>query len=992
MNRFILSGGLAVIAATPAVAGINATDASGYLDRAVKMIGTRDYEGALDQLNHLTLLSPDPTITEQAQYYTAVAVQGLGDDDALQLFRAFLEQYPASPRRQLALMAVGDYYFTRAAYADALNAYNEVDAGALNDAAADDYLYRVAYCYMLLGEYDDAERLFKRLLSSPTYSNAAAYYMAYLEYARGNYDTALKLFKNVNTTCAPGNAAPYYISQIYFSRGDYSNALSIAERLLKEGPLPEYESECNRLVGESLYNMGREDQGLPYLWKYAAATKDPAPSAFYILGMSEYRNGNIDNAIKLLQRAIGSDDAMGQSAYLTLGQAYQRRGDSSAALMAFERASRMNFDPRLSEAAAYNYAVARLEGGRIPFGSSVDMFEDFLRKYPDSPYAAKVQEYVVNGYMTDNDYESALAALNRIAEPNDALLAAKQRILFMLGTRQYSAGKVTDASRSFNEAASLSRFNEDIAVQCMMWQGDCAYRLGDYDEAAQYYRKYIDNTPSGDTSSRMLAWYDLGYARMGQQRYSDALTDFIRVIDSKAAIPANMRADALNRAGDCKYYMSEFSDASDYYRRAFDSNPDAGDYALFQLAMMKGFSRDYQGKIATIDRLTSSFPSSGLLPAALLEKADSYVSLGNNAGAIAVYNTLIDNYPGTSQGRNGMLRLAITQLNSGSRADAIKTYKRLVKTYPSSEEARLATDDLKRIYAADGKLDELVSFLKSVNGAPSIDAIELDDLTFRAAEADYINTGSTARLKSYLETYPQGTNAAVAQYYFIEDAWNEGDAARAIKLADELLKTFPDTEAAEDALEIRAEALSSTGKKDAALKTWQALEERASEASTLQTARLGIIRTATETGRNETVVATADKMLSSTAGSPDIVTEVKFYRGIALNNLHRYSEGEKQLEEIADNTDDLYGAQAAYELAQSLYDRGKTSRAKTLINKFINANPPHRYWLARGFILYSDILRSEGNTFEADEYLKSLRSNYPGSESDIFTLINQRLK
>lgn len=992
MNRTILAAGLAVLTAAPGVAAINTTDAAGYLDRAVKMIDTRNFEGALDQLNHLALLSPDPATAEEAQYYTAVAVEGMGDDDALALYTAFLDRYPASPRRQQVLMSIADYYFTRAAYSDALRAYSNVDAGALNDAAADDYLYRVAYCYMLLGEYDDAERLFKRLVGSEAYGNAASYYIAYLAYARGDYDKALSLFEKVNTSVAPGNAAPYYIAQIYFARGDYEKTLSVASRLLVNGPLPEFESECNRLVGESLYNLGREDEGLPYLWKYAASTSDPRPSAFYILGMSEYRAGNIDNAIKLLQRAINSDDAMGQSAYLTLGQAYQRRGDSSAALMAFEKAARMDYDTKLTEAAAYNYAVAKLDGGRVPFGSSVNLFEDFLKRYPNSPYAAKVQEYVVTGYMTDNDYESALAAINRVAEPSTPLLAAKQRILFMLGTRQYSAGKIMTAYNSFKGSAELSRFDSDIAAQCMLWQGDCAYRLGNYDEAASLYRRYIDTYPSASREQKTLAWYDLGYARMGQQRYADALTDFNRVIDSAASLTPAMEADALNRAGDCLYYMQRYGEASTNYRRAYNANPDAGDYALFQLAMMKGFDRDYQGKIEDIDRLTSSFPSSGLLPAALLEKADSYVALGNNSGAIAVYRTLTDNYPGTSQGRNGMLRLAITQLNNGSRADAVDTYKKLIITYPSSEEARLATDDLKRLYATDGKLDELVAFLNGVSGAPSIDATELDDLTFRAAEADYINTGSTAKIESYIAAYPQGTSAATARYYLVEDAWNDGDNARAVKLADSLLEAYPDTDAAEDALAIRAEALATIGKKDAALKTWQALEERASEASTLQTARLGIVRTATSLGKNETVISAADKLLSTTAGSPDIITEVKFYRGIALNNMHRYSEGEKQLAEIASNTDDIFGAQAAYELAQSYFDRGRTTQAKSAVNKFINANPPHQYWLARGFILYSDILRSEGNSFEADEYLKSLRSNYPGNEADIFSLINQRLK
>ena len=41
---------------------------------------------------------------------------------------------------------------------------------------------------------------------------------------------------------------------------------------------------------------------------------------------------------------------------------------------------------------------------------------------------------------------------------------------------------------------------------------------------------------------------------------------------------------------------------------------------------------------------------------------------------------------------------------------------------------------------------------------------------------------------------------------------------------------------------------------------------------------------------------------------------------------------------------------------------------------------------------YSDILRKQGKDFEANEYLKSLQSNYPGTEADIFQMIEQRLK
>jgi len=47
--------------------------------------------------------------------------------------------------------------------------------------------------------------------------------------------------------------------------------------------------------------------------------------------------------------------------------------------------------------------------------------------------------------------------------------------------------------------------------------------------------------------------------------------------------------------------------------------------------------------------------------------------------------------------------------------------------------------------------------------------------------------------------------------------------------------------------------------------------------------------------------------------------------------------------------------------------------------------------VARGFILMSDIYKSQGKNFEAREYLEALRDNYPGDETDIQSILESRL-
>ena len=95
--------------------------------------------------------------------------------------------------------------------------------------------------------------------------------------------------------------------------------------------------------------------------------------------------------------------------------------------------------------------------------------------------------------------------------------------------------------------------------------------------------------------------------------------------------------------------------------------------------------------------------------------------------------------------------------------------------------------------------------------------------------------------------------------------------------------------------------------------------------------------------------------------------------------------------DLASDPAELYGSRSAVALAEAYLGEGNYAAAQSAADALINANPPHQYWLARGFIALSDALRAQGNEFEADEYLRSLRANYPGTETEIFEMIDSRL-
>lgn len=987
-KRYIISL-LAAAAFSPLHAAINSPSTDGYIARAVAMADDHNYNGVIDQLSAIDRTSLPDSQREEVDWLMAKANFALSGAGAKSHFVSFLTIYPYSLHRNEALMHIGDCIF-ESSYAEALKVYRKVDAGCLSDCQADDLRYRMAYSELQLAEFDEAERLFNRLATTKRYGNAARFYLAYIAYTRHDYNKARSLFEKVNTSEAPGNMADYYLAQIYYLDGDYAKTLSTAQNLLRRNGIAKgFTAEANRLAGEANYQLGNRSEAISYLKKYVSAVETPERSSLYILGISQYENGDYDGTVATLRPVSDAGDAMAQSASLFIGQALLKTGNKDAALLAFDKALKMDIDKNVSEAAYYNYAVAKFSGANIPFGSSVATFEDFLRRYPDSRYAPEVQQYIVEGYMTDRDYDRALASINRMSHPSNKVLAAKQVVLYNLGASALAAGNATTALTYLREADTLSQHNSKIAAEVKLLLGEALYRTGDYKTSAKTLQGYIAKSRK-DNENLPLARYDLGYAFFAQKDYPKAAEAFSSVIARPGNLSKAVIADAYNRLGDVSYYESDFSKAASAYDKAFETNPASGDYALFQKALMKGYARDHKGKIADLQRLPDEFPTSTLLADALLETTASYIQLGDNPAAIATYRRLVAQYPNTSQGRQGYLQLALTLLNDGERAEAIDTYREIVKLYPTSDEAREAVDQLKRLSADDGSLNELIAFVNSIEGAPTVDVAEVERLNYEAAEKAYLTDNNLSKLKKYVESYPTGAYRQRALGYLLDDA-RMNNSADAVGYARQLVTDYPDNSLSEDAYAIVAADLYDKGQTNEALETWRALESRASSSQNLNAARTGIMRAARDLGDYGVVESAADALLaSSTIGSED-KNETIFSKALARANNGDNETACELWASIASMTDDLYGAKSAYHLAQNYFDNGHGDRAKKAVEALTNSGTPHSYWLARGFILLSDIYAADGKDFEAREYLNALRENYPGQESDIFMMIDSRL-
>ena len=929
---------------------------AGAVERAKAMAADENWQGVADQLQ-LAAAVACPDFDAATMWLACRASAHLADPRAEGMLRRFITDYPASADVDRARMLLAGILLDKGEYDQAVEFYDLLSPDQWDAVTAQQFSLGKGAALVGVSRYDEALPLLQSV-SDPAFIDQANYYIGYIKYQQGDYDAAAKALSSVVKSSSAYPRALYTLAFVRFMQGNWNEAFSAASASAALPQLqPEETAEACRIAGQAAFNLSDDEAAVSYTTRYVEMAQKNGmtvePQSTYILGVAAYRQGRYEKAIELLQGVSKLEDATGQSALLYLGQSYVQTGNNRAAMLALRRAASMDFDPAIRESAAYNYAVTAMKTDAGPFGSSAEALEQFLAEYPKSAFAPEVQTYLVMAYMTDNNYERALTGVERIANPSPEILRAKQQILYTLGCRNLAAGNTDLALSRLTQAAAIRTTDGQIPVECKLWIAECNYRKGDYEAAARGLLDYL-SAASADAPNRPVALYDLAYVRFAQKRYADAVTDYERFLRNPGNSSVALKADALTRVGDCYYYQSQFAKAATKYEEAYKLSPDNGDYPLFQMALVRGALRDHQGRIDGMNRMLTEFPNSGLAPSALLELADAYGELNRKADAEATYERLASQYSSTAQGRQGMLLLAITAADAGNRAKAIATYRDVISRFPSSEEARMASDDLKRLYSETGDTRAYLDFMAAVPSAPTVDQGELEQMAYDTAAAK-LAAGDITLMAKYLDQWPDGAHV-------------------------------------EAALLGMADARRRSGELEEAWNSYVTLEQKASTPARLNAARQGVLETSVALERWDVALTAASRLLESSTLAGAERAAVLDGRAAAEAALEMTAAAEADWTELAATPAELYGAKASYLLAQSRMDRGDVAGARVQVESLIDANPPHAYWLARGFILLSDINRAEGNDFEADEYLRTLKANYPGDEPDIQEMISSRLK
>jgi TolA-binding protein len=916
-----------------------------------------------------------------AEYYDALCALELYNGDAEYKFTEFLRNHPSSSRVNLIYFQLGRLAYINKKFNSAQDYFDKVDASELNAAQLDEFYFKKGYCCFKTEDLDKAKENFQKITKPGSkYISPANYYLSHIAYTKGDYETALKGFNDLMNDDNFKVVAPYYIIQILFVQEKYDEVLAMAPGML-ETATEKRAPEINRVIGESYYRTGKFEEALKYLENYhqtkglAVEREDNYSYAFCL-----YKAGQYEKAADYFQKVTGTQDEMAQYAYYYLADCYLKMDKKQFAANAFNSAYKLTFDTDIREDALFNQAQLAFDLSYDPYNEAIKALKDYLRNYPNSSRNDEAYHFLYRISLATGNYMDAQDALDNIKLKGSDYNTNYQKIALYRGIEYYNQFNDEEAIKMFKKAASIDA-DKAIAAESMFWTGESFYRSDNLWGADKYYADFLALTEGKKLPFYNLANYNLGYINFKKEEYADARLYFQKFISNVKNEDPAITTDAYLRLGDSWFVSKNYDEAISNYDKAIKLGNLDVDYAMFQKAKALGVLSRYDEEIQTLNKVLKQYPNSSLVSEAQFELGNTYLLLKDNENALINFKKVVSDYPNSSFALKARLKSGLIYYNSEQYDLALSTFKKVVEDFPNTPESREALVSIKNIYVEMNKVEDYLAYANSLPNAV-VRISEQDSLLYISAEKLYLNSdyaGALPSLEKYVEKFPQGAFVTGASFYLADCQLKEGRKEDALKNYEVVL-TNPRSEFTETAL-LKAAMLSyGLGKYDTSLAYFTSLETIAEDKANVTEAWYGKMRSNYMLKNYEGTLVDAAKLLSVEKLSDPMKLEAMTMRANAYYFSDELMLAKSEYRKITEISQGDAGAEAMFNIAEIEFKLADNTAAEKNCFELINRYTAYDYWVAKGFILLSDVYMKNGNNFQAKQTLQSIIDNYDGDD------------
>ncbi len=936
-----------------------------------------------------------------ARFLIAVASRYSDSPMAEKLLLNYLDSDAGGQDVYIASYHLGDLYFEKKNYKDAVKYFGQTEVTALTPAQKEDLTFKTAFSHFALKDFNKAFQSFAPLTrntQSELYEDAI-YYSGLSAYYLKRYRVAEDLFRQLDQSKKYNTTTPYYISAILFQTEDYDGMIAYAEPLLKSEKRLKYVNQIKKLLGNAYFEKENYGAAEKYLAESIRALSRISQEDYYQLGYVYYKNGSCKEAVEQMQKLTSQDNEMVQNAMFILGQCYTKMGDKANAKAAFVRASKMKYDEAVTEESHFNIAKITYEQGNNT--ETLTLLKDFIRLYPNSSYNSEAQNLLADVFFKTKSYEEAIRTIEGMKNINSQIKASYQKMTFYRAMEYYSNNQMAQADEYLNKSLTFLT-DRSLEALAYYWKADIAHLKERYEESNQWLVKFnpLASYISTEHSSRVSAgsgFYLQGYNSYKKRDFVSAQILFSKALENlknekDAVVQTTVYPDARMRLSDSYYMQKKYSEALVNYSQVMNSKAKGADYAAYQSAMIQGLTGNINGKIEGLEKTASNYPNSTYADDALFELGNTYNHVGRGAEAIFTFRSLIKNYPKSEFVPYAYNRIGLIQYNQDKPQEALASYKHVIQNYPKTEASQEALIAVKDVYISLGDPNGYFDLMKQFPGA-MISTSAQDSIVYQVAESQYLKGDYAQAVKgfdSYISAYKNGAFILPARFYRGESKYFSGDQIGALPdyryVTEQITNRFTETAAS------RAAVISYSQKdyKESA-RYYGMLHDIASTEDSRNDAVLGGLRSYYRAGDYTSTINYAEKALTIKGLSETVQVEAVFYKGAALYHLGNISDAKSNLSSVVKRINNEWAAESQYILAAIAYKNGNMKEAEDLCFEYISNYPSYPEWMVRTYILLSDVYVANQDYFKARVTLESVTGSY-GKQDELYREAAEKLE
>lgn len=926
------------------------------------------------------------------RFIQAVSALKLDRTSAVDLLNQYVRDYRTHTRAPLAMAYLGDYYFSRRDYRDAIEAYEEAyNSNSLPNKQFNETGYRLAYSYYQSGNIDKALEIFDRisLISQDNpYQEDARYYVAVLLYEQGRFEEAKIALERLQDSDKYGRETRIYLANTLLALRDFDELYVLAEELISGPRIREDEAQIYYVVANASFERDDYPRTTEYFQLFDQNRGKMGRTDYFRYGYAHYQMNQFQEAIPVFQKALGTRtyDSLTQVASYYLGFCYLKTGNVPDSRIAFQKAAQGERlgNPEIAKDALYQYG--KVSFATENYSDALDAFTTLTQRYPRESFTSEVQGLIGETYLKTRNYAKAIAYFESVPRTTNRARKAYQIVCYFYGIELFERADYRQAESYFRKALDNS-FDADLTLSAMYWLGESQFRQDNHEGSANTFKTYLNSRSVSSNEYYVRGFYGLAWARFKMKQYSQAFTNFDTYITrADNDEPVSLRADAYLRAGDCQFLLKNYTKANDYYARVIRFNA-YGDYAAYQLA--EGYYRmsNYDKSVETFDKMISNFTKSEFRDDALDRISEIYVEWIKNYNQTLRYGqALVTEYPRSPLAPRTYNRMARAAFELGRQDQAIQYLKTVVTSYGNDrKEAQIALDNLSSLLS-EREFDRLLRDYRNQN--PDVNS-DLASLVFNTGRDRFFAgnyTSAADQFSSYISDYRNGPDYFEALVFRARCYRELGQMDRALSDYQRVYSSNSSTPFATVALQEAGEIEYEMGNYAQSLSLYQQLESLASKTQNRVIAWFGIAKNQKELRRygeaQDVLLLIAENTEVEVYSRTEALVEIgrcKYLDGDLTGALQAFSTVENEFKNVFGAESQAMKAQILLDQGLKLKARGQAAQAEAKFEEVKDATrymannyPTFNYWKARTFLTVAEAYYHLGKVFQAKGTLESL--------------------